>query len=80
MFEGLESMLHMTCVGNTKAEVTGNLNKAKNLGIRNILGKETTCCEYFPFLTSNAGMCNILDCPTNSRKKVVFVSDSGPGY
>jgi hypothetical protein len=43
-------MLHMTCVGNTKAEVTGYLNKAKNLGIRNILGKETTACQNFHFL------------------------------
>ncbi len=38
---GLESMLHMTCVGSTKDEVTANLNKAKNLGIRNILGTVT---------------------------------------
>jgi hypothetical protein len=71
MIAGLESMLHMTCVGNTKAEVTGNLNKAKNLGIRNILGKETTACHLSlsDFLTSNAGVGNILDLPTNSRKK-----------
>lgn len=34
---GLESMLHMTCVGTTKEEVTKFLYKAKNLGIRNIL-------------------------------------------
>ena len=33
-------MLHMTCVGGTRAEVTANLNKAKNLGIRNILGRD----------------------------------------
>jgi hypothetical protein len=75
MIAGLESMLHMTCVGNTKAEVTGYLNKAKNLGIRNILGKESTACHLsfsdFHFLTSNAGVCNILGLPTNSRKKAM---------
>lgn len=36
-YVGLESMLHMTCVGASKPEVTDHLNKAKNLGIRNIL-------------------------------------------
>jgi len=36
-YVGLESMLHMTCVGSSKDEITGYLNKAKRLGIRNIL-------------------------------------------
>ncbi len=61
MFAGLESMLHMTCVSNTKAEVTENLNKAKNLGIRNILGKETTACH----------LSRLPDLPTNRRKKTM---------
>jgi len=34
---GIESMLHMTCYGSSKEEIKSYLNKAKNLGIRNIL-------------------------------------------
>jgi len=34
---GLETMLHMTCVGSTPEEIVGFLQKAKDLGIRNIL-------------------------------------------
>ena len=34
---GLETMLHMTCVGAGKDEITGHLDKAKRLGLRNIL-------------------------------------------
>ncbi|XP_074654061.1 methylenetetrahydrofolate reductase (NADPH)-like [Tubulanus polymorphus] len=36
-YSGIETMLHMTCVGSTPQEVTANLEKAKSLGIRNIL-------------------------------------------
>ena len=34
---GLETMLHMTCVGAGKDEITGHLDKAKKKGLRNIL-------------------------------------------
>ncbi|XP_064642240.1 methylenetetrahydrofolate reductase (NADPH)-like isoform X2 [Lineus longissimus] len=34
---GIETMLHMTCCNMTKAEITAYLEKAKDLGIRNIL-------------------------------------------
>ena len=34
---GLETMLHMTCVGAGRDEITGHLDKAKRLGLRNIL-------------------------------------------
>jgi len=36
-YVGIESMLHMTCVGSSKDDVTSYLNKAKRLGLRNIL-------------------------------------------
>jgi len=36
-YVGIESMLHMTCVGSSKDDITAYLNKAKNLGLRNIL-------------------------------------------
>jgi len=36
-YVGVESMLHMTCVGSAKEDVTGYLEKAKGLGLRNIL-------------------------------------------
>ena len=36
-YVGVESMLHMTCVGSTKQNVSGYLEKAKGLGLRNIL-------------------------------------------
>ncbi|XP_076451648.1 methylenetetrahydrofolate reductase (NADPH)-like [Babylonia areolata] len=34
---GIETMLHMTCANQTREEVVANLNKAKDMGIRNIL-------------------------------------------
>ncbi|XP_045601696.1 methylenetetrahydrofolate reductase (NADPH) [Procambarus clarkii] len=34
---GLETMLHMTCCSMTKAEITKHLQRAKDIGIRNIL-------------------------------------------
>lgn len=34
---GLESMLHITCADQTKEQIIENLNKAKSLGIRNLL-------------------------------------------
>ena len=34
---GLETMLHMTCVGSSKEDISSYLNKAKKLGLRNIL-------------------------------------------
>jgi len=36
-YVGIESMLHMTCVGSSKDEITSYLTKAKRLGLRNIL-------------------------------------------
>jgi len=36
-YVGIESMLHMTCVGSSKDEITSYLAKAKRLGLRNIL-------------------------------------------
>lgn len=36
-YVGLETMLHMTCMGNRKETVRGYLDKAKDFGIRNIL-------------------------------------------
>ncbi|CAL4122393.1 unnamed protein product [Meganyctiphanes norvegica] len=36
-YAGLETMLHMTCCSMTKAEITRHLQRAKQLGIRNIL-------------------------------------------
>ena len=47
---GVESMLHMTCLGSSKDEITKYLQKAKNLGLRNILGIITLikCIEYKP--------------------------------
>ncbi len=44
-FCGLETMLHLTCAQQTKAEITAHLQKAKGLGMKNILalrgGKKT---------------------------------------
>lgn len=34
---GIEAMLHMTCADQTREEIVANLNKAKELGVRNIL-------------------------------------------
>ena len=34
---GIETMLHMTCVGSTADQIRGYLDKAKKLGIRNVL-------------------------------------------
>ena len=34
---GLETMLHLTCCNLNKAEVTRHLDRARDLGIRNIL-------------------------------------------
>ena len=36
-YVGLETMLHMTCVGSSKEDITSYLDKAKNMGLRNIL-------------------------------------------
>ncbi|XP_076030198.1 methylenetetrahydrofolate reductase (NADPH) [Oratosquilla oratoria] len=36
-YSGLETMLHMTCCMQTKAQITQHLQRAKSLGIRNIL-------------------------------------------
>lgn len=36
-YVGLETMLHMTCVGSRSADIVRYCNKAKSLGIRNIL-------------------------------------------
>merc|ERR1712013_125073 len=36
-YVGIESMLHMTCVGSSKDDISSYLEKAKRLGLRNIL-------------------------------------------
>ena len=36
-YVGVESMLHMTCVGSSKDDISGYLDKAKSMGLRNIL-------------------------------------------
>lgn len=36
-YVGIETMLHMTCVGSTNKEISGYLDKAKDKGLRNIL-------------------------------------------
>ena len=36
-YVGVESMLHMTCVGSSKDDISGYLDKAKRMGLRNIL-------------------------------------------
>ena len=58
---GMETMLHMTCCSMTKAEITGHLDKAKELGIKNILalrgGESLTNMHHasynYPFTRSN---------------------------
>lgn len=43
---GLETILHMTCCNQTKDEITGHLQKAKRLGLKNIMalrGGESFC-------------------------------------
>ena len=48
---GLETVLHMTCLGKTEQELLGYLHKAKKLGIRNILalrgGRSLSSYEWF---------------------------------
>lgn len=34
---GLETILHMTCCNQTKDDITANLQKAKRLGLKNIM-------------------------------------------
>ncbi len=34
---GLESVLHLTCCNQTKEKITTHLNKAKRLGLKNIM-------------------------------------------
>lgn len=34
---GLESVLHLTCCNQTKEKITDHLNKAKRLGLKNIM-------------------------------------------
>ena len=36
-YSGIDTMLHITCCGLTKDEITAHLNRAKCLGIKNIL-------------------------------------------
>ena len=45
-YSGIETMLHMTCCNQTKEEIIASLNRAKELGIRNIMalrGGKVTC-------------------------------------
>lgn len=43
-FCGLDTMLHLTCARQTKAEITAHLQKAKGLGIKNILALRGGTC------------------------------------
>ena len=36
-YSGMETMLHITCCGMSREEITAHLNRAKDLGIRNLL-------------------------------------------
>ena len=36
-YSGIETMLHITCVGQTKNSITAYLTRAKELGIRNVM-------------------------------------------
>lgn len=36
-YSGLETMLHMTCCSMTKAEISRHLQRAKDIGLKNIL-------------------------------------------
>ena len=36
-YSGIETMLHITCIGQTRDDVNAHLQRAKELGIRNIL-------------------------------------------
>lgn len=60
---GLETILHMTCCHQSREEITGHLNKAKQLGLKNILalrgGVEPAACSL--------GSCFLEDlfCPCN---------------
>lgn len=53
---GLETILHMTCSNQTKDDITGHLQKAKRLGLKNIMalrGGEYFCpvmCSVEPVL------------------------------
>lgn len=43
---GLETILHMTCCNQTKDDITRHLQKAKRLGLKNIMalrGGESLC-------------------------------------
>lgn len=45
---GLDTMLHITCAESTKDEIRRHLNKAKGLGIKNILALRggMSVCNY----------------------------------
>ena len=47
---GIDTMLHMTCCGHTKDSIYEHLQKAKRLGIKNILAlRGGNYIEYFSF-------------------------------
>lgn len=59
---GLETMLHMSCCQQSPEEITGHLNKAKQLGIKNILalrgGAEPALSSLgFLFARASPGSC-----------------------
>jgi len=51
---GLESVLHLTCCNQTKEKISAHLNKAKRLGLKNIMalrgGMNTGSCEIYELL------------------------------
>lgn len=63
---GLETVLHMTCCNQTKTEITAHLQKAKRLGLKNIMalrgGEQPPPCPP-------AGNCPF----PNSRETIVYL-------
>ena len=51
---GLETMLHLTCCNLSKDEVTKHLNRARDLGIRNILALRGGTSAAMSMLISSA--------------------------
>ena len=75
---GLETMLHMTCVQQTKDQITCHLNRTKQAGIKSILALRGGECFVIPadipancpFLGQGWKKCNIsLEYGNNFRQK-----------
>ena len=79
---GLETMLHITCCEQTKEEITAHLNRAKDLGIKNILALRggvyvSVGCVYICVgcmsLHSEPFSCTSLQRASDSAKICVFI-------